>query len=192
MIDPMSTTTRRIGLLLALGAAASLLGCASTAPAQEATKDAAPQTHEIVQSADADAPLDVVWDSWTTASGLQTFFAPEAEIEASVPGRFALRPAAGDGAPILAGSVVGLEPQASMILEPSASTRVAVRFVQLEDGRTRVTVVQASQGPPSAQEPGVALAEAAWSATLSRMARRFAEGPIDWSQEQAPVVSASR
>lgn len=173
-------------------AALLMVACATTAPPAQEPTAVEPQTHEIVQVAEVDAPVDVVWDSWTTASGLQTFFAPAAEIEATVPGTFAVRRAEGDAVALLAGAVVGLEPESSMTLEPGPSSEVAVRFTSLADGRTRVTIVQRSEGPPGAQDPGAAMPPDAWAATFGRMERRFAEGPIDWSAEARPVVSAAR
>jgi uncharacterized protein YndB with AHSA1/START domain len=36
----------------------------------------------------APAPVDTVWQSWTTKVGIESFFAPEAEIDARVGGAF--------------------------------------------------------------------------------------------------------
>ena len=38
--------------------------------------------------AEFDAPIEAVWQSWTSKAGIEAFFAPEAEIDPRVGGAF--------------------------------------------------------------------------------------------------------
>src|SRR5438874_13727460 len=63
------------GAALAIG----LMGLAAHALGAERAID-----KEVVVA----APIEAVWQSWTTKAGIEAFFAPEAEIDARVGGAF--------------------------------------------------------------------------------------------------------
>lgn len=62
-----------------IGAALAGLVLASAAFAQE---------RAIVKEVVVAAPIDAVWTAWTTRVGIESFFAPEAEVDARVGGAF--------------------------------------------------------------------------------------------------------
>jgi uncharacterized protein YndB with AHSA1/START domain len=79
-----STSPWRIAVL------AIALALASASRAGERAIDA-----EVVVA----APIDAVWQAWTTRAGIQSFFAPDAEIDPRVGGAFHIHmdPLAGPG-----------------------------------------------------------------------------------------------
>ncbi len=56
-----------------------LLVCGATATAQERAID---------KEVTVDAPVAAVWQSWTSKAGIESFFAPQAEVDARVGGAF--------------------------------------------------------------------------------------------------------
>lgn len=170
-----------------------LLAAACATPA-ERPAPAAPErvlAHEVFVPA---AP-EQVFAAWTTEEGARTFLAPEARIEARPGGAF--EPYFDPGAP--AGSrgcegcrVLAVDPPRHLAFTwtfpPSLpairgqETRVDVALAPERDG-TRVTLTQTGWKAGEDWDRGYAYFDHAWAVVLSRLARRFESGPLDWSKE---------
>ena len=163
-----------------------LASCATTPPGGARTL-----RKEVVVPAVPEA----VWEAWTTSEGARAFFAPEAAIEARPGGAFELwfDPAQEPGLRGSEGCKV-LEAEAPAHLAftwnfppsiPSVRgerTRVDVLLTP-EAGGTRVTLSQTGWRDGPDWDKGWAYFDRAWGVVLERLARRFTEGPADWSRD---------
>ncbi|HEX9775150.1 MAG TPA: aminoacyl-tRNA hydrolase [Actinomycetota bacterium] len=138
-----------------------------------------------------------VFRAWTTAEGARTFFAPDARIELTPGGAYEIvfLP---DNPPGERGSegctVVAFEPDRFLVFTWNAppsiptvraarrKTRVEVRLEREGEG-TRVSLAHVGWGKGEDWDEAFAYFERAWDTVLGRLARRFAEGPIDWDAE---------
>lgn len=142
-----------------------------------------------------DAPRADVWAAFTTAEGARTFFAPGAHIEPRVGGAYELyfMPEAPPGDRGSDGcTILEIEPPSRLAytwnFPPSLpairheKTRVTLDFTAEDGGRTHVAMrhTEWREGPD--WDRGFEYFQVAWQVVLDRLVRRFAEGPIDWSE----------
>jgi uncharacterized protein YndB with AHSA1/START domain len=182
----MTRNTVAVAGLLWLAACATVPG-----PEPKAGDTSRVLAHEVF----VPAPPERVFAAWTTEEGVRTFFAPAARIEATPGGAY--EPLFDPGAP--AGSrgcegcrVLAVDPPRHLAVTwtfppslPSIrgqETRVDVTFTP-ERGGTRVFLAQTGWRPGEAWDRGYAYFDHAWALVLSRLARSFEAGPIDWSKE---------
>jgi uncharacterized protein YndB with AHSA1/START domain len=140
------------------------------------------------------APLDQVWDAWTTREGLVSFFAPEAEVEARVGGAFHIHmdptaPAGQKGADDM--RFLALQPKKMISFDWNAPphlavarqqrTVVIVRFIPLGEKTTRVTLHHTGWGEGGEWDQAYAYFDRAWVSVLSNLRKRFDTGPQDWT-----------
>lgn len=147
---------------------------------------------EVVVASD----LESVWDAWTTREGIRTFFAPAANVELRVGGAYEIffDPSAepgrrgGDGMHLLAvqpKKMISFTWNAPLSLPEAREQRtsVQVRFFDGGPGQTRVTLFHSGWGEGGEWDQAFVYFERAWNEiVLPRLARRFAEGPIDWEK----------
>ena len=160
------------------------------------------------------APIESVWQAWTTRAGIQSFFAPEAEIDARVGGAFHIHinPFAEPG-------MKGADDMRFMALQrptmlsfdwnapPSLAeiraqrTFVIVRLAPLDATSTRVTLHHTGWGDGGQWDQTYAYFDRAWGNVLGNLKTSFEKGPIDWtdwlarlqaSAAPASAASASR
>ena len=141
-----------------------------------------------------DAGIDEVWDAWTTANGIRSFFAPACNVELRVNGAYEMffdpdtEPGmrGGEGMRILA-----LQPKRMLSFTWNAPphlptvrpqrTHVVVRLQDEAHNRTRVTLVHDGWGEGDEWNQAFAYFDRAWALiVLPRLRHRFAVGPIDW------------
>jgi len=127
-----------------------------------------------------EAPIAEVWTDWTTAEGLKTFFAKEANIEARPGGAYELffAPDAPEGSRGNDGGVVlGLEdgqmlnvtwamPPYMPEIRPH-QTVLQLRFTPVGDGRTRIRIYHTGFGDSAAWEEGRAYFAKTWPEVLN-------------------------
>ncbi len=169
----------------------------------------------ITESITVKANLSDVWKAWTTTKGIQSFFAPEANVEPRAGGPFQIYmdPFAPTG---LTGAddMVFLAVQDKQMISftwnappslPEARkqrTVVVVRFAARGAALTVVTLHHMGWGEPAADnEWGKAYDyfARAWPNVLKNLKQRFDDGPIDWkpwlerlqSQRAAPDTTAA-
>ena len=152
------------------------------------------------------APIEAVWQAWTTRAGIRTFFAPDAEVDARVGGAFHIHinPFAEPG-------MKGADDMRYMALQrptmlsfdwnapPSLPevraqrTFVVVRLAPVDAQSTRVTLHHTGWGSGGQWDDTYAYFDRAWGNVLGNLKKSFESGPIDWTDWLARMraVSAS-
>ncbi|HEY9065636.1 MAG TPA: SRPBCC domain-containing protein [Burkholderiaceae bacterium] len=152
------------------------------------------------------APIQAVWQSWTTKAGIESFFAPEAEIEARVGGAFHIHinPYAEPG---LKGAddmrFMALQPPTMLSFDWNAPpsipeirkqrTFVIVRLAEVDGGKgTRVTLHHTGWGDGGEWDQAYAYFDRAWGNVLANLRTRHENGkPNDWTEWLARMKQAS-
>jgi uncharacterized protein YndB with AHSA1/START domain len=140
------------------------------------------------------APLDKVWESWTTREGIRGFFAPDAVIEPRVGGAFhiLIDPLAQPGAR-------GADDMHFMALQPmkmlsfdwnapphlpearAQRTFVVLRFEPVDDKNTRVRLHHTGWGDGGQWDQAYSYFDRAWGNVLANLKKRHESGPRDWT-----------
>jgi uncharacterized protein YndB with AHSA1/START domain len=165
---------------------------------------AAPVAHSqertLVKTATVKATVDEVWNAWTTTEGIQSFFAPEARVEARPGGPFEvyINPYAKPGMKG-ADDMVFLALQEKQMLSftwnapphlPEVRrqrTSVTVRMKPAGAGATEVRLVHSGWGDGGQWDQAFAYFDRAWGNVLANLEKRFATGPVDWTAWRAQV-----
>ncbi len=140
------------------------------------------------------APVAAVWQSWTTREGIESFFAPEAEVDARVGGAFHIHidPL---GAPGMKGAddmrFMALQPMKMLSFDWNAPpslpearqqrTFVIVRLAPVDERSTRVTMHHTGWGDGGEWDKTYAYFDRAWGQVLGNLQKRFETGPMDWT-----------
>jgi len=153
------------------------------------------QERTLVKMATVKATVDEVWNAWTTTEGIQSFFAPEARVEARPGGPFEvyINPYAKPGLKGADDMVVLAVQEPSMIsftwnspphlaeVRPHR-TSVQVRFKALAANETEVRLVHGGWGEGGQWDQSFKYFDNAWGNVLASLQKRFAEGPVDWTE----------
>lgn len=140
------------------------------------------------------APPAAVWQAWTTSAGIESFFAPEAEVDARPDGAFHIHmdPYAQPG---MKGAdtmtVLAVEPEKLLSFTwnapphlPQARTQrtvVILRFAAEGEG-TRLSLSHLGWGSTGEWPQARAYFDKAWPNVLKQLQIRFATGqPRDWT-----------
>jgi uncharacterized protein YndB with AHSA1/START domain len=156
----------------------------------------------IKNSAILDAPVDQVWDAWTTTKGLESFLAPAAEVESKPGGVYRaifypqrIRPIdRGNDGHIIAMernqflSVSWMTPIHMQELKGN-STIVFIYFTQLSPTKTRVDLFNIGYGQGALWREAYDYNVKGWDRILSGLEYRFQNGPIDWQARIAEFKS---
>jgi uncharacterized protein YndB with AHSA1/START domain len=178
-------------------AAIMLMQCVdSEAAASADDKILAAHGRRIVATTEVAAPINDVWQAWTTKKGLEGFFAPEALIEPRVGGGLSVhfypkRAAGFRGAENM--TILSFEPPARLSFTwnaprdyPHARSQravVTVYLVERSPGRTAVTLVHDHFGAGYDWNETIAYFGPAWQGSvLPRLRQSLESGPIDWSK----------
>ncbi len=165
-------------------------------------------THAAERSIDKEvivpAPVEAVWQSWTTKAGIESFFAPEAEIETRVGGAFHIHMNP-YGEPGMRGAddtrFMALQPMRMLSFDWNAPpslpearqqrTFVVVRLFDVDGQSTRVTLHHTGWGDGGEWDKTFVYFDRAWGSVLGNLQKRFETGPRDWTewrqQLQAPA-----
>lgn len=141
------------------------------------------------------APIADVWNAWTTTEGIKTFFAPDAHVEARPDGPFEIymNPYAEPGMRGADGMrFLALQPMSMLSYTWNAPpslpearkqrTLVIVRFAPAGENETRVGLTHTGWGDGGEWDKAYLYFDKAWDKVLGNLQKRFAEGPIDWSE----------
>ena len=163
-----------------------LLACGATATAQE---------RAVNKEVTIAAPVAAVWQSWTSKAGIESFFAPQAEVDARVGGAFHIHMD-----PLAEPGMKGADDMRFMALQPkkmlsfdwnapphlpaarAQRTFVVVRFAPLDGKQTRVSLHHTGWGDGDEWDKTYAYFDRAWGNVLASMKKRFDSGPQDWSE----------
>lgn len=148
---------------------------------------------EIKVSVDVPADIQSVWDAWTSAQGIKSFFAPGVNIEPRAGGLYeilffpenekGLRGAEGV-------RLIALEAPGRLVFtwnNPPSIPRirmqyavVEVKLMTLEENRTRVQLIHGLFGDGKDWENAYDYFSGAWPIILKRLVYSFENGPVDW------------
>ena len=159
------------------------------------------QERYIDKEARVKAPVDAVWQAWTTSEGIKTFFAPDARVEARVDGPFEiyfnpLAPPGQKGADnmrflaIQDKKMITFTWNAPPHLPEARAQRtyVTLRFKPISDSETLVTLRHGGWGEGGPWDQAYAYFDKAWGTVLANLQKRFAEGkPYDWTEWMASL-----
>jgi uncharacterized protein YndB with AHSA1/START domain len=179
----------RQGLLAAI--LGSLLTIAGLCQAQE---------RALQKEVTVSAPIDAVWQAWTTRAGIESFFAPEAEIDARVGGAFHIH-IDPYGEPGMKGAddmrFMALQPPKMLSFDWNAPpslpearrqrTFVVVRLADMDGKSTRVTIHHTGWGDGGEWDKAYAYFDRAWGGVLGNLKKRFDTGPTDWTDWRAQL-----
>ena len=153
---------------------------------------AAEKTIEL--SVVVNAPVDQVWEAWTTADGIKTFFAPGARVELRAGGPFEVYfdPTAqpgqrgADDMRILAfqeKKMLSFTWNAPPHLPEARQqhTVVVVRLEPTDQNQTRVTLNHLGWGEGGEWDKAHEYFTSAWPRVLESLQKRFVAGPTDWT-----------
>lgn len=162
----------------------------------------------LAAQVDVPAPLEAVWQAWTTEAGVRTFFAPAARIDLRPGGAyellFDLDAEAGlqgsEGAVLLA-----VQPMAMLSFTWNAPaevpavraqrTHVTVRLQALGPRSTRLRLMHDGWGHGGEWDRARDYFARAWrDIVLPRLRYRFEHGPLDWDrlpQDLEPAAAGS-
>jgi len=154
----------------------------------------------VVKQVTVKAPVADVWKAWTTTEGVVSFFAPAARVEARPGGPFEVHfnPYAKPGLKGADDMVVLAVQEGKMLsftwnspphlaqVRPQR-TAVQVRFRPVGDGETEVRLVHGGWGEGGQWDESFKYFETAWGRVLANLQKRFAEGPVDWTEYRARV-----
>ena len=146
---------------------------------------------------DLDAPIQEVWEAWTTEEGLRSFFSPLVNMDLRPGGPFEIL--FGDDAPEGQRGAEGMIVMAYKEPEFFSFTwnappelpevrahmsHVTLRFTALDEQRTRLDFKEDGFATGGQWDQRLAYFQRAWGeVVLPRLALRFAEGPIQWDAE---------
>jgi uncharacterized protein YndB with AHSA1/START domain len=140
------------------------------------------------------APVAAVWQSWTTKAGIESFFAPQAEIEARVGGAFHVHID-----PLAEPGMKGADDMRFMALQPmrmlsfdwnappslpearQQHTFVVVRLQDIDGKSTRVTLHHTGWGDGGEWDKTFTYFDRAWGNVLANLKKRHETGPVDWT-----------
>jgi uncharacterized protein YndB with AHSA1/START domain len=170
--------------LIPLAALLALPACGPAAFAAE---------RQIQKEVTVKAPVAEVWKAWSTSEGVQSFFAPEAVVEARPEGAFDVRfnPYAPPGMRGADGMrVLGVQEQRMISFTWNAPphlpearaqrTFVVVRMNPLSSAQTRVSLTHTGWGDGGQWDQARDYFDKAWDTVLGNLRKRFVEGPVDW------------
>ena len=154
------------------------------------------------------APIQAVWQSWTTKAGIESFFAPEAEIDARVGGAFHIH-INPFGEPGMKGAddmrFMALQQPTMLSFDWNAPpslpeirkqrTFVVVRLADVDGRSTRVSLHHTGWGDGGEWDKAYAYFDRAWGNVLANLKKRHDSGPVDWTdwlaRLKAPPAAAS-
>ncbi|HRE14113.1 MAG TPA: SRPBCC domain-containing protein [Usitatibacteraceae bacterium] len=181
-------------------AAFFLASVALVALPHDAGAQAPDPDRRVVKQVTVKAPVADVWKAWTTTEGIVSFFAPSARVEARPGGPFEIHfnPYAKPGLKGADDMVVLAVQEGKMLsftwnspphlaqVRPQR-TAVQVRFRPAGDGETEVRLVHGGWGEGGQWDESFKYFETAWGRVLANLQKRFADGPIDWTEYRARV-----
>ncbi len=140
------------------------------------------------------APLETVWDTWTTKAGIESFFAPEAVVDARPGGAFHIHidPLAKPGSKgaddmrflaLQKPKMLSFDWNAPPHLPEARAQRsfVVVRLHDVDGKSTRVSLHHTGWGDGGQWDAAYTYFDRAWPAVLGNLKKRFDTGPVDWA-----------
>lgn len=157
-------------------------------------RDKVPKERSIDLYIDINAPVEKVWQQWTTAKGIQSFFAPASKLELRPLGSFDIyfTPDAPVGQRGAEGNFILAIQQNEMLTftwdAPNdwpeirrQRTFITLRFLSLSPSKTRLTFSQTGWGTTDEWSEVHRYFETAWAkVVLPNLKYSLEVGPLDW------------
>jgi uncharacterized protein YndB with AHSA1/START domain len=167
------------------------LAMAALAAASIAAGPAAAGDRVLRGEATLEAPVQDVWNAWTTEDGIRTFFAPDAHVDLQVDGLYEVffDPSAPPGQRGADGMrILVVEPTKRFVFTWNAPldqpevrrqrTVVTLDFAPIGEGRTRLRMTHSGWGEGPEWDRAYEYFDQAWNHfVLPNLKRRFEEGP---------------
>ncbi len=156
----------------------------------------AQEDKRLIFDFEINAPIEKVYQTWTSTEGIRTFFAPDGKVELKSFGKFHIYffPDAPEGQRGSENNVVlSFEenkmfsftwdfPPSLLSLRENQRTVVLIRFIKLDENRTRILFIQSGWGSSEDWQKGYAYFKSAWGdVVLARLKYRFENKPIEWN-----------
>ena len=158
------------------------------------TTCAAAEERALTKQVTVKAPVDAVWNAWTTTEGIKSFFAPDARIEARPGGPFEvyINPYAQPGMKgaddmrflaVQDRKMISYTWNAPPHLPEARQQRtvVIVRFMPVSETETQVTMTHLGWGDGGEWDKAYDYFNKAWDNVLANLQKRFVSGPVDWT-----------
>jgi uncharacterized protein YndB with AHSA1/START domain len=153
----------------------------------------------IRKAVEVPASVDDVWEAWTTAAGVKTFFSPDASVELAVNGDYEMyfdkkQPEGlkgSEGCKVLSfvpGEMFSFTWNAppNMPNVRKERTWVVLMFKNLGPKKTQVLFFHLGWQMGEEWQKALQYFHKAWDVVLVRLAYRFQNGPIDWKKPYTP------
>jgi len=181
--------------------ASSLVAVSEQSPSVAGRPTATP-SRAIRVEADIHAPVSEVWRVFTTSQGAEEFFAQKANIQLAIGGPYEIQFDPKDERSGTKGlKVLSYAPEEMISFQWNAP----VQFPEVRNGGTWVVV---EMRPKNADVTHVSIThlgwkqgpewdqayvhfEQGWSDLMSRLQKRFSEGPIDWTNQHMMYQDSS-
>lgn len=141
------------------------------------------------------APVNAVWEVWSTTEGSQTFFAGKTNIQLKIGGPYEIFFNPADERMSTQGcKVLSYAPQQMVSFQwslpgdmfpdiPKAATWVVVQMRPTSANRTEVTITQLGWGMGPEWDRAYNHMENGWKMVAAQIEQRFEHGPIDWEAQ---------
>jgi uncharacterized protein YndB with AHSA1/START domain len=165
-----------------------------TATAAAAPASALPERALRIETT-VNAPVDAVWDLWTTTTGAQTFLAPKANIALEIGGPYEIYFNPADERMTTKGcKLLTYLPRKMLSFEwilpgdmfpdlRHTPTRVIVELHPVAQERTQLTITQLGWGSGPEWDRAYTHMEAGWNMATTLLNQRIAQGAIDWDRQ---------
>lgn len=173
-------------IILALGFLAARLSSQTTAPGGS--------RRFVRVEGNVNAPVAEVWRVWTTSEGAEEFFAQKANIELAIGGPYEIQ---FDPIDERAGTkglkILSYAPEEMISFQWNAppefpevrngGTWVVAEMRPVDAYTTHVTIMHLGWKDGPEWDKAYAHFQRGWSDLMSRLEKRFTDGPIDWSKQ---------
>lgn len=150
---------------------------------------------KIEKVIEVNAGIEKVWETWTTETGVKSFFAPQAQINLTEGGKYEMyfTPDAPEGSKGGEGCEVlkvyplhklvftwNFPPSIPSLRDSGAKTEVSVELEEIDESTTKVNLTHYGWLKGEDWQSGFDYFTAAWEVVLTRLKKRFETGPVDW------------
>lgn len=143
---------------------------------------------------DVNAPVSDVWRVFTTTEGAEEFFAERANIQLAIGGPYEIQFDPNDERSGTKGlKILSYAPEEMISFQWNAppqfpevrngGTWVVVEMHPIDAYRTHVTITHLGWKTGAEWDQAYAHFQRGWSELMSRLEKRFTDGPIDWSKQ---------
>lgn len=150
----------------------------------------------LIAKASIQASQEQIWNAWTTKAGVQSFLAPDCQIDFQIGGAYEIffdPKAAPEDRGSIGSVILAIQPMEFFSFTwrnpPSLSvirwqfTHVQIQIRKLDENNCEVVLTQDGWGTGSEWEKAYQYFERAWQKmVMPHLVSRFTSGPVDWNE----------